>query len=65
MGREWLIFSSLPKPSGPDLFLPPLSDLAVLLQVHDDAGLLARGALSETYFQAAGGRPGPHRGLDL
>lgn len=42
-----------------------LSDLTVLLQVHDDAGLLACSALSETYVQAAGGRPGPHCGLDL
>lgn len=34
-------------------------------QVHDDAGLLACSALSETDLQAAGGRPGSHCGLDL
>lgn len=40
-------------------------DLIILPQVHDDAGLLACGTLSETYLQAVSRRPGPHRGLDL
>ena len=44
---------------------PPSPALTGLPQVHDDARLLARGTLSKTYLQAAGGRPGPHRGLDL
>lgn len=44
---------------------PPSPALTGLPQVHDDARLLARGTLSKTYLQAAGGRPGPHSGLDL
>lgn len=45
--------------------LSPDPDLTILPQLHDDERLLARGPLSETHLQAAGGRPGPHRGLDL
>lgn len=52
-------------PGHPSLLWSSLSDLPILRQVHDDAGLLARSALSETHVQTAGGRPGPHCGLDL
>lgn len=46
-------------------FFSSSPDFTILPQIHDDARLLARGTLPETYLQAAGGRPGPHCGLDL
>lgn len=53
--RIWrvAVHLALPVPTHQDTRCP---------QVHDDAGLLARGALAETDVQAAGGRPGsgPH-----
>lgn len=52
---EEVVFLTIPPQAlWPTLLLSSPFDHAVLLQVHDDAGLLACGALSEAYFQAAG-----------